>query len=345
MVGFLQSLTFVLGHIHPTSKPMYRKTIDVLPNMGNRRADCSSVEQNRHERHGGRRGCKKKGTVSAREPSYQAGLTCVETRKCWLKKELGEESHILATFEKTHIGLHRYDMALFLNWMNSRDNATLLRLRSAEHAEFFNPGDYNAVFDGQLEKLIHRLPDSEARQQAMAMRDFDWANYIVRSLQRGGVRDDDSVQEHFHAIVVKLLVEPGKLFKWEPQKHGPLEKRYPAATWEFNSQHCREGQKPATVVTTADPSIMAGQFPGRAPYSDLIDQFRSLIAQRLGALAAAILDQKLAGEDANKMVGKAEFGTPSAYYIKAETEPSNNLPINLPPNLEILGSCFWWIGV
>jgi hypothetical protein len=70
---------------------------------------------------------------------------------------------------------------------------------------------------------------------------------------------------------------------------------------------------------------MAGQFPGRAPYSDLIDQFRQLVAEKLGPLAAAILDQKLAGEDANKMVGKAEFGTPSAYYIKAETRAIKQL--------------------
>ena len=50
---------------------------------------------------------------------------------------------------------------------------------------------------------------------------------------------------------------------------------------------------------------MAGQFPGRAPYSDLIDQFRSLVAERLGKLASEILDAKLAGEDAKNLVGKA----------------------------------------
>jgi len=86
-----------------------------------------------------------------------------------------------------------------------------------ESAEFFNPGDYNQVFNGQLEKLIHRLPDGEAKQQAMAMKGFDFGGYISRSLLRAGFRDDDQ-QEHFHAIAVRLLVEPGKLFKGGSRK-------------------------------------------------------------------------------------------------------------------------------
>ena len=64
---------------------------------------------------------------------------------------------------------------------------------------------------------------------------------------------------------------------------------------------------------------------GRAPYSDLIDQFRSLVAQRLGKLALAILDQKIAGGDTSKMAGRAEFGTPSAYYIKREVRAIKEL--------------------
>ena len=78
-------------------------------------------------------------------------------------------------------------------------------------------------------------------------------------------------------------------------------------------------------MTAVDPSIMAGQFQGRAPYSDLIDQFRQLVGQRLGKLALEILDQKLAGEDANKMVGKSQYGTPTAYYIKGETRAIKQL--------------------
>jgi hypothetical protein len=216
-------------------------------------------------------------------------------------------------------------MALFLNWMASRDTATLLRLRLLEAAQFFNPSDYNQIFDGQLEKLIRRLPDGEARQQAMAMNGFDWANYIVRSLQRSGFKDDD-VQEHFHATVVRLLISPGGLFaRWEPGKHGPLERRFRASTWNAIRNLVEKTKNRRKWMTAVDPNVMAGQFVGRQPYSDLIDQFRSLVAEKLGPLAMAILDRKIAGEDANKMVGKPEFGTPSAFYIRRETRAIKEL--------------------
>ena len=64
---------------------------------------------------------------------------------------------------------------------------------------------------------------------------------------------------------------------------------------------------------TADPVAMAGQYVGREPYSDLIDQFRQLVSQRLGRVALAILDARLSGEETKKLVGKAEIGTPSAF--------------------------------
>ena len=216
-------------------------------------------------------------------------------------------------------------MALFLNWMILRDTATLLRLRLLESAEWFNPSDYNQIFDGQLEKLIHRLPDSEARRQAIGTKGFDWGGYISRSLLRAGLRDDDQ-QEAFHQLVVKLLVEPGRLYRgWEPQRHGPLEQRFKRSVWNGIRNITEKTRNRRRWMTAVDPAVMAGQFPGRAPYSDLIDQFRQLVAQRLGSLAAAILDQKLAGEDANKMVGKAEFGTPSAFLLKRETRAIKQL--------------------
>ena len=201
----------------------------------------------------------------------------------------------------------------------------MLRLRLLEAADYFNPSDYNQIFDGQLEKLIHRLPNGEARQQAMAMKGFDWANYIVRSLQRSGFKDDD-IQEFFHQLVVKMLISPGRLFAgWEPQRHGPLDRRYRRSIWNGIRNAQEKTKNRRRWMTSHDPSIMAGQFPGRAPYSDLIDQFRSLVAEKLGPLAAAILDRKIAGEDSSKMVGRAEFGMASAYYIRRETSALKRL--------------------
>ena len=214
-------------------------------------------------------------------------------------------------------------MPLFAEWLCRRDVATLLGL--LEHAQYFDPAAYNQVFDAELEKLIHRLPNGEARQQAMAMKGFDWANYIVRSLQRSGFKDDD-IQEFFHQLVVKMLISPGRLFAgWEPQRHGPLDRRYRRSIWNGIRNAQEKTKNRRRWMTSHDPSIMAGQFPGRAPYSDVIDQFRSLVAEKLGPLAVAILDQKLSGEDASKMVGKAEFGTPSAFYIRRETRAIKEL--------------------
>lgn len=205
-------------------------------------------------------------------------------------------------------------MALFTHWMVFRDVATLLRL--LETAEYFSPADYNAVFEAELEKLIHRLPDEEAREQAITMREFDWGNYIARSLARAGFRDDDQ-QEAFHATVVKLLLSPGKLFTgWSPGRHGPLDRRFRQSVWNAIRNISEKSRNRRKRVALADPGIMAGQFAGRTPYSDLIDQFRQLVAQRLGKLAADILDQRLAGEDTKEIIGKEEFGTPSAFYIK-----------------------------
>ena len=128
-------------------------------------------------------------------------------------------------------------MALFTHWLTIRDVAFLLGL--LEPAQYFDPAAYNPVFDGQLEKLIHRLPNGEARQQAMTLRGFDWAGYVVRSLQRSGFEDDD-IQEFFHQVAIKLLVEPGKLFVWNPKRHGPLERRFRTSVWNTSATSSRK---------------------------------------------------------------------------------------------------------
>ena len=61
---------------------------------------------------------------------------------------------------------------------------------------------------------------------------------------------------------------------------------------------------------------MADTHPGRAPYSGVLDDFRQVVAERLGTLAAAVLDTRLRGDDVKNLVGQPEFGTPSAYAIK-----------------------------
>lgn len=215
-------------------------------------------------------------------------------------------------------------MVAFFDWFIHRDTLALLRL--LESAEWFDPQAFNPVFQQQLDALLNRITDSEARRQVSELRTFDFGNYISRSLRRAGFRDDEE-QEAFQQVIFKLVVSPpGRLFaRWEPGKHGPLERRFRAATWNAIRNIAEKARNRRRWMTSHDPSIMAGQFAGRAPYSDLIDQFRSLVAQKLGPLATAILDRKIAGEDSSKMVGRAEFGTPSAYYIRREVSAIKEL--------------------
>jgi hypothetical protein len=207
-------------------------------------------------------------------------------------------------------------MITFLDWLIVQDTETLLRI--LENAEYFDPVAYDPVFEGELEKLLGRIHDPEVQRQIEALRGFEWGNYLARSLVRAGFRGD-SVQEHFHDLVMKLLLSPGKLFKgYRPSKHGPLERRFRASVWNAIRNIIEKIRNRRKAVTFSDPAVMAERNPARQPYSGLLDDFRRIVAERLGRLAAAILDQRLSGEDIKDMVGRAEFGSPSVYSIKRE---------------------------
>ena len=207
-------------------------------------------------------------------------------------------------------------MITFLNWLDVQDTATLLRL--LENAEFFNPQNYNPVFEGELEKLLGRIHDPAMQTQIEALRGFDFGNYIARSLVRAGFRGDD-VEQYFHDLIMKLLLSPGKLFtNWSPAKHGPLERRVRASVWNGIRNIVEKIQNRRKVVTLTDPSVMAERNPARQPYSGVLDDFRKMVAEKLGRLAAAILDWRIEGKDIKDMAGRAELGSPSVYSIKRE---------------------------
>jgi hypothetical protein len=207
------------------------------------------------------------------------------------------------------------DMRTFIEWLDIRPIELLLHLLEA--ADFFNPQAYNAAFQKGLDALAQRITDADARKQVEAMRGFDFASYIERSLKRAGFRGDD-LQEAFHSIVVRLLVTPGKLFVWNPQKSPNLDRRLRASIWNSIRNIAEKNRNYRKRMTTADPAVMAGQFPGRREHSDVIDQFRQLVSRRLGPLAAGILDQRLRGEESKTLVGQPELGSPSAYILKRE---------------------------
>ncbi len=214
-------------------------------------------------------------------------------------------------------------MFAFTEWVVYRDVLDLLRLLEA--AEFFNPQDYNAVFEEELEKLLTRIHDPDARQQVLKMRGFDWGNYLARSLRRAGFPIDD-LQDDFHAVVVKLLLSPGKVFKgWNPERHGPLERRFRASVWNAIRNIAEKRSNYRRWMVSADPTSIAERNPAREPSSGVLEQFRRLVMEKLGKLAAAILDWRLEGRQTKEMIGRPEFGSPSKYNIKREVQAIKSL--------------------
>ncbi len=207
-------------------------------------------------------------------------------------------------------------MVPFLDWIILQDTEALLRL--LENAEFFEPTDYNAVFKAELEKLAQRHNDPDVLKQIAALQEFDWGNYLARSLVRAGFRGDD-VPEHFHDIVMRLLLIPGKLFtNWKPSKHGPLERRFRASTWNAIRNIVEKIRNRRERITLADPTVMAERNPARQPYSGVLEEFRKFVADRLGRLALSIFDWRMEGLDTKDLVNNADVGSPSVWQIKQQ---------------------------
>ena len=195
-----------------------------------------------------------------------------------------------------------------------------------EGSQFFSPQSYNSAFLAGLTELKDRIHDPAAREQIEALRDFDFGNYIARSLVRAGFRGED-VQENFHNLVVKLILKPGRLFRgWNPDVHGPLDRRIKRSIWNFIRTAAETNTRHRRKWTSTDPITMGAMYAGKQSQSSpIIDQFRQLVAQRLGALAAAILDWRLEGRDIKDMVGHPEFERPSAHAVKREIQEIKKL--------------------
>jgi hypothetical protein len=215
-------------------------------------------------------------------------------------------------------------MISFGEWIIHSDLLDVLRL--LENAQFFQPQSYNSAFDGELQKLLARLHDPDVRQQISTLNGYDWGSYIARSLARAGFRHDD-LQEHLHAIVVKLLVSPGGLFKnWNPERHSPLERRFRASVWNGIRNAIAKQQNYRRWMVAADPAVMAERNPAQQPYSSrVLEEFRKLVGEKLGKLATAVLDWRLEGRQTKELIGRPELGSPSIYNIKMAVQEVKQL--------------------
>jgi hypothetical protein len=215
-------------------------------------------------------------------------------------------------------------MVAFVDWLAHRSVETLLRL--LESADYFNPQQYNSAFIEGLNELLGRIQDPVAREQIVAMREFDFGSYISRSLQRSGFRGDD-LQENVHDVVVRLLLKPGKLFLgWNPKQHGSLDRRFRAAVWNRIRNISEKERNRRKWTTSTDPTTMSAMYAGREPHSSsLVDQFRRVVGERLGILGVFILDWRLGGRETKELVGMPELGSPSVYRIKREVQQLKQL--------------------
>ena len=67
------------------------------------------------------------------------------------------------------------------------------------------------------------------------------------------------------------------------------------------------------------PTVPLDDLPAGSPSEgdeDVVRDFRRLVRQRLGSVAVAVLDTRLAGEETKSLVGSASLGSPGKWIIK-----------------------------
>jgi hypothetical protein len=197
-------------------------------------------------------------------------------------------------------------MHSFFNWVSDETNNRRLQseLRLLEgFLETFYPIDpeaYDALFGVELRRLAARLTDPHVRKELEAIEDFAWTAYIAASVRNSGVSDPREVDERTHDIASKLLI--GGLFTgYDPTRHGPFGKRFRAAVGNAVRNQVEKTRNRRRYL----PSVSINQEQGISPddiadraRSDngaAVEEFRQLVAERLGELALAILELRLEG--------------------------------------------------
>jgi hypothetical protein len=189
----------------------------------------------------------------------------------------------------------------------------------------FDPAQYNALFDSELEKVIARVRDPAHRQVLERLKGFDWLSYIIGSVWHAGYRDQRERDEKAHEIVVKLLL--GKLFHgYDPRIHGPMELRFRRSVGNavrnlVAKEKTRRRYLPSVPIAQefVPGSVTAEELPAPPARDDdekVVEDFRELVRKRLGDLAVAVLDARLDGEETKSLVGCVSLGSPGKWTIK-----------------------------
>jgi hypothetical protein len=208
-------------------------------------------------------------------------------------------------------------MQTFIEWLSW--------LHLIETYYSFDAGQYNALFNGELEKLIRTVSAPEHRAALERMKGFNWVGYIARCVWNAGYHDQRQVQERTHDIVVKLVM--GTLFRaFDERTSGPMDLRFKRSVANAVKNIVEKEKNRRRFIPTVSigqefqpGAIAAADLPGR-PSSDqderVIENFRQLLSKRLGDLAVAIFDLRMEGGETKSLVGSSSLGFPSPYGIK-----------------------------
>jgi DNA-directed RNA polymerase specialized sigma24 family protein len=208
----------------------------------------------------------------------------------------------------------------FSNWLIARNLASHDLSRFLEVSELFSRSAFNALFDKELMAVVARATP-EQRNQLQSLRGFDWVGYVDRSLRNAGFREHD-LDELVQEIVVRLLVQPGQLFKgWTGQ---PLDRRFKAsvknAVLNIVEKRGNRRRLLPTVKLGTDftpRGLKPSHFPARQIMTDsLIDEFREFLRKQIGQIAVVVFNWRLEKRDTKELVGRADFGNPTSYQVK-----------------------------
>ncbi len=188
----------------------------------------------------------------------------------------------------------------------------------------FDPEQYDQLFDNELEKVIQRVQDPAHRQIIERLRGFEWVSYIAASVRNAGYRDQREVQERAHDVVVKLLT--GGLFtNYDEDRHGPFDLRFKCAVGnairnlvekERNRRHWLPTVSIGQEFEPGGVTDLPDRASSRQDGEKVIGDFRRLVHRRLGDVAAAVLDARMAGGETKSLVGDPSLGSPGRWVIK-----------------------------
>ena len=193
----------------------------------------------------------------------------------------------------------------FDRWLGSHtDPAHVLHFLFEVSTEFPR-GEINALFRQQLSQRAAQIGTAEAQQQLMQLHDFDFVGYLARSLRSAGF-SDDRIDPLTQDTVVRLLVQPGQLFRgWNGE--GPIIARFKVAVKNSiinmaQKTQTRRRRIPATSISRDSQAAMDIPAP-KSMAQTLLDEFRAFLLDRHGEQAVQVFDQKVGGGDVKELVG------------------------------------------